>query len=394
MSPRFERLLADIGTIALIAGGLFVLTHPEVLPFPPRPPEAIVASIAGTSSEGDAPVEAPAEEVSEEAPPGAEETAPIAEKKAVPVVKQEPQKPAGDETSDTAHRIEDPYSTPPQSFERTNEEARRALVNIMCVPTDGGFRPITASGVLIDPRGVVLTNAHVAQYVLLAESGRVNISCGIRTGSPAKLRFGVEVLYIPPVWVEKHANDITSDHPLGTGEHDYALLRITNSVNSEPFPARFPFIPYDARDGIGFVDDDVLAASYPAEFLGGYSAQLNLYAVTTVASIRELLTFGSGTVDMFSIGGVIGAQSGSSGGPVLNAWGRLIGIITTTSEAKTTGERDLRAIALSYIDRDLTLQRGDSLVHLLEGDVGLKAFDFNSTTAPTLVELLLKAIEG
>jgi hypothetical protein len=307
MPPRLQQFILDITTVALIAGGLFVLTHPELLPFPSRPSEGSVAGVAGTSeNDQKTSEEAPAEETTPE-----NKDIPVSEEVGTPVVKQNPAPNTDNETSsDTAHRIEGPYSTPPQSFATTNEQARAALVNILCVPTTGGLRPITASGVIIDPRGVILTNAHVAQYVLLAESGRVNLSCAIRTGSPAKAHFEAEVLYIPPVWIEKHAEDITSDHPLGTGEHDYALLRIANSTDGAPFPAQFPFVPYDTREGIGFIDDEILSASYPAEFLGGYSTQFNLYPVTTVTNIQELLTFTRGTIDMFSIGGVIGAQSG------------------------------------------------------------------------------------
>lgn len=387
MPVRSERLLIDIATILFIAGGLFVWTHPEVL-FPPRPSSTNTAAAAGGPSEALG-TDTPADEAV--VMPKAEPENP---EPSSPVAKQEPVESAPDEApSDEATRVKDPYPFPPHSSAITNEEARAALVNILCIPTENALRPITASGVIIDPRGIILTNAHVAQYVLLAGSGRVDLSCTIRTGSPAQSRFEAEVLYLPSVWIEKHAGDIIADHPRGTGEHDYALLRIVRGVDGFPFPTQFPFLPFDSREGIGFVDDEVLAASYPAEFLGGLSAQFNLYAVSTVTVIEELFTFDRGSIDMFSIGGVIGAQSGSSGGPVVNAWGRLIGIITTTSEAKTTGERDLRAIAVSYVSKDMAAQSGASLSEALQGDLGVRAFDFNSIIAPGLVQLLVEQIE-
>ena len=55
-------------------------------------------------------------------------------------------------------------TTPVFSSEELNLKARRALVNILCTTKRGGlFSPISGSGVFIDPRGVILTNAHVGQ---------------------------------------------------------------------------------------------------------------------------------------------------------------------------------------------------------------------------------------
>src|SRR6185436_12542444 len=90
-----------------------------------------------------------------------------------------------------------PYSTPGESFETIDPAVRSALVNILCMPQGGSLRPISGSGVIIDPRGVILTNAHVAQYVLLSESPQINLTCSIRTGSPASPRWKAVVLYIP-----------------------------------------------------------------------------------------------------------------------------------------------------------------------------------------------------
>ena len=93
---------------------------------------------------------------------------------------------AASTTADTsvATRIEHPYPTPSESSDAVNSAARAALVNILCT-SRGSVRPISGSGVIIDSRGVILTNAHVAQYVLLAENPAINLSCVIRTGSPA-----------------------------------------------------------------------------------------------------------------------------------------------------------------------------------------------------------------
>jgi len=312
------------------------------------------------------------------------------------IAKKAPNKdiiPASTSTSDEIARIQNPYSTAPESFSDINTDARAALVNILCEPQgESSLDPISGSGVIIDPRGIILTNAHVAQYVFLSEIPQINLQCIIRTGSPAQAEWGAAVLYIPPVWVNEHVNEILESHPTGTGEHDYALLYITNSVTSAQLPPQFPYLPIDTRPGIGFPGDQVLVASYPAEFVGGIAAEYDLYADSSITTIKQLLTFGTSSPDAISLGGIIEAQSGSSGGAVVNAWGRLVGIVTTTSSGTTTADRDLRAIALSYINADLRTQSGSSISDLLAGDPVSEVAQFNETTAPGLAQLYLSQL--
>lgn len=310
----------------------------------------------------------------------------------VPIARPEKDKDISQKTttatsSDEAVRIEDPYPFPPQAPDTLNATTRGALVNILCTPRSGMLRPISGSGVVIDPRGVILTNAHVAQYVLLSRDPRIDLSCYVRTGSPAKVAWTPRVLYLPPVWVAEHAHEINTERPVGTGEHDYALLTIDTPANGAPLPAStgLPFVPIDTREAIGFQDDTVLVASYPAEFTGGLVAQLNLYAASSFTTIKQLLTFHMSTVDAFSLGGVIEAQSGSSGGAVVNQWGRLVGLISTTSSGNTTAERDLRAITTGYINRDIAAQTGRDLGAVLKSDLTTAADSFDTNVAPGLI---------
>jgi S1-C subfamily serine protease len=269
-----------------------------------------------------------------------------------------------------ADRVTSAYDTPPLPFETVNADARSALVNIYCTPHGGSLNPISGSGVIIDPRGVILTNAHVAQYVLLSETPLVNLSCVVRTGAPAYPRYTPQVLAISPEWIAVHASEIKEHRRLGTGEHDWALLRLVPlRANPTPLPDFFPYLTPDTRPTIGFVDDKVLAAGYPAEFVGGIIAQNGLYPVSSVSTIDALLTFSSGSVDLFSIGSVIEAQGGSSGGPVVNQWDKLIGIITTTSDGTTTAARSARAITLDYINTDVTRETGKDIAALLDTDL-------------------------
>lgn len=290
-----------------------------------------------------------------------------------------------------AQRLINPYPFPPSAPEIINAQARMALVNIICAG-ENSIQPVSGSGVFIDPRGIILTNAHVAQYVLLSEDPHVDLSCSIRSGSPAESRFRARVLYLPRSWVEEHADEINKSRIKGTGEHDYALLLITAGVDS-PLPSTFPFIPIDAREAIAFTDDTVLTASYPAEFTGGLITQRELYAVSAWAHITELHTFRTGTVDAFSLSSTVGSQSGSSGGPVVNGWQRLVGIITTMSGGTATADRSLQAISLASISRDMQTDTGSTLEQFLTQNIEdlLERFEkIRSGLLNTLVAPLLK----
>ncbi|MSU73778.1 serine protease [Candidatus Kaiserbacteria bacterium] len=389
MSPRLQSFILNLATLAFIAVGFFYLVDRH-------PGEIALEKIAPTASSS---TQTAAVNTSLEAPPPPPRATATPKKVATTTVKTvtkktPAQKPIVQKEPDTqARRIQNPYSFAPVPFESIDAITRPALVNILCRPRGAGpiASPISGSGVLIDPRGVILTNAHVAQYVLLAQSSRVNLSCAIRTGAPAIPRWSAEILYIPPVWVEAHAREIAATHPMGTGEHDYALLRITGTLDSTPLPVPFPYLPVDTRDAIGFRGDKVLAVSYPAEFLGS-SAQFTMYPASSVTTIGQLMTFIAKTVDLISLGGIIEAQGGSSGGAVVNAWGRLIALISTTSEGDTTATRDLRAISLSYIDRDLAAQTRFDIATTLGGDVAAEALEFNTKVAPKLIELYLAEI--
>jgi hypothetical protein len=386
MSPAIRSFLVNMGALGIIAMMIILLADTD----PANP---------GLPSAEQTPATTTPQAVQTAAAAGAESPATSSPAKSTPAKKPAPASvvPAAETaTADDSSvvRIQDPYTFPPLTFPLVNEQTRAALVNILCAPRSGSLRPISGSGVIIDSQGVILTNAHVAQYVLLSEDPRVDLSCVIRTGAPARPAWIAEVLYIPPVWVREHAKDITADRATGTGEHDYALLYITGpaGASSPTRPDAFPALSVDTREAIGFLTDLTLVASYPAEFIGSIAAQFDLYPASSVTPIQGLLTFRTKTVDLISLGGVIEAQSGSSGGAVVNAWGRLIGVITTTSEGATTAERDLRAITLSYINNDLAIQAGFDLASILGGDIGAQVADFKAQEAPELNHLLIEHI--
>ncbi len=275
-----------------------------------------------------------------------------------------------------------------------NDRVRAALVNIICTTeASGPFESISGSGVIIDPRGVILTNAHVAQFFLLRDYPHKNfVQCIIRTGSPAAPMYTAELLFLPPSWINKNASKIVQESPTGSGEKDYALLRITGGVSGNiKLPAQFPFVLTSLVSPA--VGDDVLEAGYAAGFLGGITVQNNLFASSAYAKVQQLFTFETNTADLFALGGSIVAQHGSSGGAVTRTDGTLIGVIVTTTDAVDTSSRDLRAVATSYIVRDYESERGKTLEAALSADLGSEADIFARVFAPSERQALITALE-
>ena len=279
------------------------------------------------------------------------------------------------------------YTTPPLPFDTINTETLPAIVNIFCASSPRSrISGATGSGIIIDAGGVILTNAHVAQYLLLRDHPEVEVSCTIRTGAPAQSAYTAEVLAFPKAWARAHGSDIVAEMPTGTGEHDWALLYITGTTTNTPRPGVFPAVALDTREKVTTQEDAVLIAGYPAGFLSGQTLQKNLWPSSSVINIQKVFTFKSTLLDVLSLGGSVVAQGGASGGAVVNGWNKLVGLIVTSSLADTTAERDLRAITLSHIDRSVTQETGMSLRSFLDlGDFENRTRAFKETL-PTLYE--------
>ena len=286
-----------------------------------------------------------------------------------------------------------PEAVPEQEL---NERVRGTVVNILCIPKgESKLNPISASGVIIDSRGIIITNAHVAQYFLLKDyPSRGVITCIARTGSPAMPAYTLELLFLPPSWIAKNAQKINDTRPTGNGEHDYAFLRTSGFIAAAgiPVPAEFPYLPVaKSAPNLG---DATLLAGYPAGFLEGNTIQNDLYATSAYAHIQQLYTFGNNMVDLFSIGGSVVAQRGSSGGAVASEGGALVGVIVTSSDAASTANRDLRALSTEYIIRDFEAERGVSLAEYLGRNLAEEARLFESNIAPTLTQALVEVLEN
>jgi len=264
---------------------------------------------------------------------------------------------------------------PPPTISKVNEDARKALVNILCTVTaDASLRPLSGSGTIIDERGVVLTNAHIAQYFLLRDFPyKNNVDCIIRTGSPAQATYRGELIFISPPWIEANRKNITEDDPTGTGENDFALILITSSVDKNtPLPTNFPHVIFNSEemDEKTAPRDSYVIVGYPAGFLGGLSVFQNLYIASTVATLNKLYTFKDGTIDLLSFAGNILAQKGASGGGVVRQSDeKLVGMVVTTTEEKQTSARALNTITTTHMNRSMEASYNKTVPEYLTGDL-------------------------
>ncbi|MEK7140028.1 MAG: trypsin-like peptidase domain-containing protein [Patescibacteria group bacterium] len=281
---------------------------------------------------------------------------------------------------------------PSQSPEETNAAARAALVNIYCATQSAGTtRLSTGSGVMINPRGIILTNAHVAQHFLFENAPAFgNTDCIIRAGSPASPFYDAEILYISPSWIKENAAAFREENPRGTGENDFALLYVTRSLRKDTsLPEQFPYLTPETDAETIRKGDSVLLASYPAGFLGSIAIQKDLYQTSTIAQIKELFTFKENSVDMFSVGGNVVAQKGSSGsGAVSLTTGKILGIVVTSGESETTDGRNLQVIVFAHMSESMKKDVGFTLEEFLSGDPSAEAASFQKNVSPVLLQLL------
>lgn len=266
-----------------------------------------------------------------------------------------------------------------------------AIVNIFCTFTTTEYiRTTTGTGFFIDPDGVIMTNAHVAQFLLLEETNEFgDTECIVRSGNPAAPQYHAELLYLPPAWIQENASVMNDAVPMGTGERDYALLYVSRNIDDSPLPAQFPALSFNSELlPLSTKNNSVVAAGYPAGDLMKNGPNADLVPKKAETSVSELYTFGSNLADVFSIrGSVVGAE-GASGGPVVNEAGEVIGMIVTRGDDAIDGVGSLRAITLSHIERTIAEETGFTLEENLGGNLPFRSKIFSETLTPFLLAIL------
>jgi hypothetical protein len=268
-----------------------------------------------------------------------------------------------------------------------NQVARASLVNIVCITERArSIETVTGSGVLIDPRGVVLTNAHIGQYFLLPNE----TSCLIRTGSPAQATYEAELLYLPPTWIYEHAAGITEQNPVGTGESDYAFLYLKQDDTNARQP--LPHLAINTIEEAVDLNEEVLVVGYPVLIHESDVIRDELYLISTTADVEALYTFTEHSLDLFALSGNVVAQRGASGGAVVSREGKLVGLVVTSTDDELVTDRQLRALSLAYIDRTLKAQNSTTIRELLNHDLKQRIESFEENWSPILRERLLQEL--
>tara|TARA_B100000745_G_scaffold294549_1_gene237650 strand:+ start:11924 stop:13102 length:1179 start_codon:yes stop_codon:yes gene_type:complete len=280
----------------------------------------------------------------------------------------------------------------PKDLEVVNAQVQKALVNILCIADPiSPVGSISGSGIIIDPSGTILTNAHIAQTLLLKDyPSKDAISCTIRTGSPATPAYKAELAYISPLWVVDNKEAIIQENPVGTGKDDFALLAVTGPSEFGEMPESFPYIPMTFDEAA--VGDVVISAGYPASFLSADAIRRNLVQISAAGIVEDVFTFLQTTPDVLSLGGVPLAQQGASGGAVVRSDGSLLGLVVTSSLEENTQERDLRAISTGHIARSFAIQHSANFGAFATGNITPEYENFTANVAPQLTELLLTVL--
>lgn len=248
------------------------------------------------------------------------------------------------------------------NFDASAATLRAAIVNIVCSGEGlGTSDSISGSGVFVDARGIILTNAHIAQYFLLENNKEPG--CLIRIGSPARPMYEASPLFISKSWLTENPSTLLTHNPTGTGENDFALIAVTKSATRDPLPTSFPSVEISKRDAAR--GEGVVVGAYPAQFLGSTNIAGSLYPTLAYASVVDLYTFKENTEDLISLGGNPAAQQGSSGGGVVGIDGTLKGLIVTSTIEGATKDRELRAITPSHIRRSYSNETGNSFDEFL-----------------------------
>ncbi len=263
-----------------------------------------------------------------------------------------------------------------------------ATVNIYCTLKSGRTTyGISGSGVVISSRGIILTNAHVAQYLLLArEEGRVTGKCTVRTGSPAKSAYSVSILYIPLAWLEDNVSKMAEKNPKGTGENDFALLYIPDSDDRPP--TSLPALRAGAL-ATSTEDFPVMVAGYPTEKLDFKKIRNMLVPVFATSSVTNLQSFDQyRRADLLTVAPSAAGAHGISGGPIVGDDHLVLGIVAVKSSDKK--DRTIRGITTSYIDRMLRMQTGFSLEAMLASNFEARA----STTHARIPDSIVKELES
>ncbi|KKW30948.1 MAG: Peptidase S1 and S6 chymotrypsin/Hap [Parcubacteria group bacterium GW2011_GWC2_52_8c] len=236
-----------------------------------------------------------------------------------------------------------------------------AVVQVVCEQGAGSVS--TGSGVIVSPKGIVLTNAHVVDGAK---------SCVVKTGNPASFAGKLKIVFVGDT------SDKIATSPVP--KQDFAFGRIYELTATSPIISPFKYLELNAAYSQK-IGDGLYSAAYPTELIGGSSLLAggqNLVYTTTKIVERYRVDDASNMHDIIELEGSIATQQGSSGSPIISPLGGgVVGIVFGQTNAEiensfglpskvATGERTELAFLISYIDRTIRKQKGKSLGEFIE----------------------------
>jgi hypothetical protein len=265
------------------------------------------------------------------------------------------------------------------------------LVNIICTQKVGNMtKASTGSGVIISPTGVVITNAHVAQFFLLEDSGSGSVDCAIYKENIPTFGYRADLIYISPIWIEDNKEIMLEENPRGTGEKDYAFLQITENTNPVlKLPSKFSYTPVMTEESIYTEGRRISVGGFPGSPLSIFDLAKAGSLKTDNTRIRDVFTILGETIDIFSTEKTPVAAKGASGGGVFYN-NNLIGVtVTVTKEGN--GAR-INAITTDYINRDLADEAGFNLNTIINNGASAIRIDFQKNKLENLANSIYQNI--
>lgn len=256
-------------------------------------------------------------------------------------------------------------TTPPPSQNNISidQKIKSATANIFCsIPKGNQIQKITGSAVAISNNGVLLTNAHVAEYILLENSApNTNTLCYIRTGSPAKKAYKAEVVFLPREWIYTNKDNMKFGTLYGTGENDYALIYLTKKIQDSS-ATDLSYINIDSTNINK--NESLILSGYPV--LGGTLNENSLYNISDNTKIQNIWRLNKTESDAVDTSYTTLAHQGSSGGTGASLSGQLKAIMVATTVDPMTNKPNMRLISLGYISRDIESKTSKTLESIIQ----------------------------